>query len=70
LICANRPFDPRAASSQRLPPYKELLCLTGMPPISHIADLLVRRNYKANVRPAKHASIPDVEEKTAHKLGG
>jgi hypothetical protein len=37
-FCANHPFHPRAGSSQRIPPYKETACLTGIPPISYIPD--------------------------------
>jgi hypothetical protein len=47
------PFHPRAASSQRLPPYKE----TALP-CRYASHQPYPRTTRASVRPAKPASIP------------
>jgi hypothetical protein len=52
-FCANRPFDPRAAPSQRLLPYK-----TNAPPYRHALPSAICRTTSASVRPAQRASIP------------
>ena len=52
-ICATWPFDPRAAPSQALPPYKKNCSVLPTCPPSAIC-----RTARASARPAERASIP------------